>query len=184
MLHQPRGPRGCLSGGRPDLISRRGPARRGPQPSATGQSAAHCRCRTRRSAARACARVARASLIRCVRPRGRVSASVRERRVTRARERGARHRRPPAHDARSRIVDKAYLPVWRQIITRNYSLPSSDSADRMTPTWVSRKPAVPAPHGERPRVRAVCCALLPSPSARRSVDRENAARDMLTSFGR
>ena len=167
--HVRRGDNAAPAGGRPG----KEPGSRTRRPAGRRSETSGGDARTRRSAARARARVARASLIRCVRPRGRMGASVRERRVTRARERGARHRRPPAHDARSRIVDKAYLPVWRQIITRNYSLPSSDSADRMTPTWVSRKPAVPAPHGERPRVRAVCCALLRArapvdPSIRRS----------------
>jgi hypothetical protein len=117
--------------------------------------------------------VARASLIRCGRPRARVDASVRAHRVSRARERGARHRRPTARDARLRIVDEAYLLLWRQIIHAQFSLPSSDSADRRTPTGGSRArtPAVPAPHDERPRVRAVCCAVFPrtrSPFNRRS----------------
>jgi hypothetical protein len=120
--------------------------------------------------------VARASLIRCGRPRARVDASVRAHRVSRARERGARHRRPTARDARLRIVDEAYLLLWRQIIHAQFSLPSSDSADRRTPTGGSRArtPAVPAPHDERPRVRAVCCAVLPrarSPFNRRSEKR-------------
>jgi hypothetical protein len=120
--------------------------------------------------------VARASLIRCGRPRARVDASVRAHRVSRARERGARHRRPTARDARLRIVDEAYLLLWRQIIHAQFSLPSSDSADRRTPTGGSRArtPAVPAPHDERPRVRAVCCAVFPrtrSPFNRRSEKR-------------
>ena len=89
----------------------------------------------------------------------------------RARERGARHRRPLAHDARSRIVDKAYSACvapnnHAQLLAPLVRFGRPNDAHLGFTQTRSPRPARRA----TTRSRSLLCAPSPSSSARRSVD--------------